>query len=185
MRTIHPPGTGSMSSGRARAGEASMAARQAGGKIERNASRQPSLVSSTPRMILSRKVVMMTSGIRRWAPLLLVVLVVATGCTRSPEARKARYLERGDAYFKKEQYREAVIEYWNVLRIDQNHPRAIAQIGLAHFQLGEATQAFRFLLRAQELTPDDHRRTAKIIHDSHGASSPPLLARTYVRHLLP
>jgi tetratricopeptide (TPR) repeat protein len=124
-------------------------------KIERNASRQPSLVSSTPRMILSRKVVMMTSGIRRWAPLLLVVLVVATGCTRSPEARKARYLERGDAYFKKEQYREAVIEYWNVLRLDQNHPRAIAQIGLAHFQLGEAAQAFRFLLRAQELTPDD------------------------------
>ena len=97
----------------------------------------------------------MTSGIRRWAPLLLVVLVVATGCTRSPEARKARYLERGDAYFKKEQYREAVIEYWNVLRVDQNHPRAIAQIGLAHFQLGETAQAFRFLLRAQELTPDD------------------------------
>src|SRR5262249_28377802 len=81
--------------------------------------------------------------------------VVAAGCARSPEAQKARHLERGDRYFKKEQYREAIIEYRNVLQIDPNQPHAIAQLGLAHYQLGEVGQSFRFLLRARELTPDD------------------------------
>src|SRR5688572_25415104 len=50
--------------------------------------------------------------------LLLVALVVAAGCARSPEAQKARHLERGDKHFAREQYREAVIEYRNVLRIE-------------------------------------------------------------------
>jgi tetratricopeptide (TPR) repeat protein len=97
----------------------------------------------------------MRSTLHRWVPLVLLVLVVGAGCARSPEARKARHLDRGDRYFKKEQYREAVIEYRNVLQFDQNHPRATAQLGLTHFQLGELGQAFRYLLRARELTPDD------------------------------
>ena len=80
---------------------------------------------------------------------------VATGCSRSPEAKKARHLERGDRYFGREQYREALIEYRNVLRLEPLHPRAIQQIGLAHYELGEPNQAFRFLLKAQELNPDN------------------------------
>ena len=56
--------------------------------------------------------------VRRWGPLLLVMLLVAAGCARSPEAKKARYLNRGDSYFKKEQYREAILEYRNALRIE-------------------------------------------------------------------
>src|SRR5215470_12610487 len=101
------------------------------------------------------RVVTMRSRVRRWASLLLVILVVTTACARTPEARKARYLESGDRYFKKEQYREAVIEYRNVLRIDPNQPHAIAQLGLAHYQLGELGQSIPFLLWARQLTPDD------------------------------
>jgi tetratricopeptide (TPR) repeat protein len=104
----------------------------------------------------------MRSGVRRWATLTLIVLLVAAGCARSPEAKKARYLDRGDQYFKKEQYREAVIEYRNVLQIDPNQPRAMAQLGLAHYQLGEFGQAFRYLLRARELAPDDMEARLKL-----------------------
>jgi tetratricopeptide (TPR) repeat protein len=96
----------------------------------------------------------MQQGIRRYVPLLLVALLLAAGCARSPEAKKARFLDRGDRYFKKEQYREAIIDYRNVLRIEGANARAIQQLGLAHYQLGEFGQAFRFLLKAQELTPD-------------------------------
>ena len=92
--------------------------------------------------------------VRRWGPLLLVMLLVAAGCARSPEAKKARYLNRGDYYFKKEQYREAILEYRNAFRIENTNARAIGQLGLAHYQLGEFGQAARFLLRAQELAPD-------------------------------
>src|SRR5215468_9263341 len=93
--------------------------------------------------------------IPRYAVLLLLMAVfLAAGCARSPEAKKARFLDRGDSYFKKEQYREAIIEYRNVLRIEGTNARAIQQLGLAHYQLGEFGQAARFLLKAQELTPD-------------------------------
>ena len=55
---------------------------------------------------------------RLWMVLLLAGLVAAAGCARSPEAQKARHLERGDKYFAREQYQEAIIEYRNVLRIE-------------------------------------------------------------------
>src|SRR5713226_5015820 len=86
---------------------------------------------------------------------LAVLLTLTTGCSRSPEAKKARYLERGDRYFQRQQYREAVLEYRNALRIDGNNPQAVRQLALAHYQLGEVAQSFRFLLKAQELEPDN------------------------------
>ena len=42
-----------------------------------------------------------------------------------------------------------------MLRLDPANARATRQLGLLHNQLGELAQAFRFLLKAQELTPDD------------------------------
>ena len=92
---------------------------------------------------------------RVWTILLAVGLLVVAGCSRSPEAQKARYLERGDKYAAREQYREAILEYRNVLRLEPANARAMRQLGLLHHQLGEFAQAFRFLLKAQELTPDD------------------------------
>src|SRR3989442_8621165 len=92
---------------------------------------------------------------RAWILLLLSVLVVMTGCSRSPEAKKARHLERGDKYFAKAQYREALIEYANVLQIDGGNPRAIRQLAFAHYQLGQIGQAFPYLVKSQELDPVD------------------------------
>ena len=99
---------------------------------------------------------------RGWTMLLALALVLAAGCSRSPEAQKAHYLERGDKYAAKEQYREAVLEYRNVLRLDPANPRAMRQLGIAHYQLGEPGQAIRYLLKAQELTPDDIQVRVKL-----------------------
>src|SRR5215468_9612228 len=87
--------------------------------------------------------------------LLVVGLLIVAGCSRSPEAQKARYLERGDKYVAREQYREAILEYRNVIRLDPANARATKQLGLAHYQLGELGQAFRYLLKAQETSPED------------------------------
>jgi len=89
-------------------------------------------------------------------------------CARSPEAKKARYLQRGDRYFQKEQYREAILEYRNALRLDEKNPRAVRQLGLAHFQLAEIGQALRYLLKAQEQSPDDLDVRLKIGLIFHG-----------------
>ena len=64
---------------------------------------------------------------RRWM-MLLAAALLAAACARSPEAQKARHLERGDRYVQREQYREAIIEYRNVLRLDQNNGHAMRQI---------------------------------------------------------
>src|SRR5436305_382165 len=97
----------------------------------------------------------MSRTTRGWTRLLMVALLIIAGCSRSPEAQKARYLERGDKFAAREQYHEAILEYRNVLKYDSANARAIKQIGVAHFQLGEAAQAFPYLLKAQQLTPDD------------------------------
>ncbi len=92
----------------------------------------------------------------------MVGVLIVAGCSRSPEAQKARYLERGDKYAAREQYREAILEYRNVLRLEPANARATKQLGLLHNQLGEFAQAFRFLLKAQELTPDDSEVRLKL-----------------------
>src|SRR5207247_10614203 len=91
---------------------------------------------------------------KAWVLLLVGVTVVA-GCDRSPEAKKARHLERGDKYFSKAQYREALIEYANVLQIDGTNTRAIRQVALTHYQLGEIGQAFPYLVKSQQLDPEN------------------------------
>jgi tetratricopeptide (TPR) repeat protein len=94
--------------------------------------------------------------LRERAILLVVIgLMMVAGCARSPEVQKVRHLERGEQYFGREQYREAIIEYRNVLRIEQTNVRALRQLGIAHYHLGELGQGFRYLLKSRELTPDD------------------------------
>jgi len=97
----------------------------------------------------------MFGSTRGIAVLLTMALALTAGCTRSPEAKKARYLERGDRYFRQSQYREAILEYRNALRIEGTDPHATRQIGLAYYQNGELSQAFPYLLKAQEREPDN------------------------------
>ena len=91
----------------------------------------------------------------RIATVFLMLALVLTGCARSPEAKKARFLERGNRYFKQEQYREAILEYRNVLRVDQKEPTATRQLGMAYDQLGQMGLAFRYLTQAQQLDSDN------------------------------
>jgi exosortase len=86
---------------------------------------------------------------------ILAVLAVLAGCSSSPEAQKARYLERANKYFAGQQYREAAIEYQNALRLDAGNVQAVRNLGLAHYHLGEIAPAFQSLRRAKELDPTD------------------------------
>ncbi len=97
----------------------------------------------------------MSRATRSWSFLLVVSMILAAGCARSPEAQKARYLTLGDKYFEKGRYREAILEYRNAVRLEATNPHAIRHLGLSHFQLGELDPAFRFLLKAKELDPDN------------------------------
>ena len=104
----------------------------------------------------------MSRTTRGWVGLLIVALLVVAGCSRSPEAQKARHLERGDKFAAREQYHEAILEYRNVLRLDPANARAIRQLGLSHYRWARWASAFRYLLKAQQLTPDDHEVRLKL-----------------------
>jgi tetratricopeptide (TPR) repeat protein len=100
----------------------------------------------------------------RFASLLLCALVLAGACARSPEARKARHLDRGDRYFLQEKYREAILEYRNALRIEGTDARATRQLGFAHYELGELGEALRYLQQAEKLEPSRTEVHLKLGH---------------------
>src|SRR5437588_2148365 len=91
------------------------------------------------------------------ATLVLVAacLVVSAGCSRSPEAKKARHLERGEKFYARKDYKDAVIEYRNVLRLEPANVEAIRNLGLAHYQAGELREAFPYLRKASQLEPQN------------------------------
>jgi tetratricopeptide (TPR) repeat protein len=65
---------------------------------------------------------------------LVCLLCAATLACGSDENRKAKHMERGDAYVEEKKFPEAVIEYRNVLQIDPNS--APAHWGLARAYIG-------------------------------------------------
>ena len=91
----------------------------------------------------------------RWRTLTIVGLLVAAGCSKSPEALRERHLERGDRYARQQQFREAIIEYRNVLQQDPVHVRATRQLALLYYELGEPERAFPHLLKAEQIAPED------------------------------
>src|SRR5436190_2921804 len=83
----------------------------------------------------------------------LLMAVILIGCTSG--ARKARYSQRGEHYFKAGEYDKAKIEYLNVLNIDGNDAVAYARLGAMWNQDGAPLRAASFLLKAIDLSPDD------------------------------
>jgi tetratricopeptide (TPR) repeat protein len=82
-------------------------------------------------------------------------LALAFWFPRSPEFPVHRHLERADQYLSGHRHREAVLEYRNVLGIDKTNARAIRQLGLLHYRLGEFGSAFRYLQKTRELEPNN------------------------------
>src|ERR671925_778431 len=87
--------------------------------------------------------------------LVVIAVVASTSCSRSPEAQKARHLERGEKFFARKDYKDAIIEYRNVLRLDPNNALAIRRLGLAHYETGQLRDAVPFLRKATELDAQD------------------------------
>lgn len=89
--------------------------------------------------------------------LTIMSLMVFVGCTQlSPEAKKAKHEERGQAYFQEGKYQEALIEYKNVVQIDPKDADAHYQLALIHMKLGglsDLQAAFGELTKTVDLDP--------------------------------
>ena len=89
----------------------------------------------------------------RLALLIAGLTVITFGCSATGE--KKQILAHTDTLLSQARYPEAVKESKRVLQIDENDSRANKQLGLAHFELGEITHAYHFLLRAAAASPND------------------------------
>jgi tetratricopeptide (TPR) repeat protein len=97
----------------------------------------------------------MSRSFRSSAALLALLLCGAAGCSRDPEGAKRAYMESGDRYFQQKKYREAIVEYRNVLRLDARSGEARKQLAAAYVQIGDPVNAVREQIRAADLLPND------------------------------
>ena len=99
--------------------------------------------------------------------LICVLLVLAyAGCDwSSPEAKKTKHREQGQVYFEKEQYREALIEFKNVVQLDPKDAQSRYKLALTFFKLGgrENLQgAFVELQKTVEIDPGNRDAQLKL-----------------------
>ena len=92
------------------------------------------------------------------------IALTVGGCDwLSPESNKAKHLEQGQAYFNKGQYREALLEFKNVVQLDPNDVATHYRLALTYLKLGGTTHlqgAFAELSRTVEL--DKTNRDAQL-----------------------
>lgn len=86
-------------------------------------------------------------------PVVLAALLLLVSCNRDPNVAKKRYVEMGDNYYKREQYKQASLLYRNALRKDQRYGLAHYKLALTELKMGQPGPAAGELRRAIELLP--------------------------------
>jgi Tfp pilus assembly protein PilF len=102
---------------------------------------------------------------RNLLALTLSIAVVLGGCSASPEEKKAKHLQRAQAYFEKGQYQEAVLEYRNVVQVDPKNADAHYKLALAYLKVGGMPGlqgAFEGLSKTVELDPSNRDAQLKL-----------------------
>ena len=64
-----------------------------------------------------------------------LLAALLTGCSRDPNVRKQKYLESGQRYFDKGQFREAAIQFENAIQVDSRFADAHYKLALTAMKL--------------------------------------------------
>lgn len=88
--------------------------------------------------------------------LLILAMILLSGCSRDPNVRKQKYFESGQRYFAKAQYSAAAIQFGNAIQTDGHFAAAHYQLGRAYLQLQEWPNAYKELDRTLELEPQNY-----------------------------
>ena len=85
-----------------------------------------------------------------------VLAAMLTGCSRDPNVRKQKYLESGQRYFDKGQYREAEIQFENAIQVDARFVDAHYKLALSAMKLQQWPIAYQELSKTIEIQPDQY-----------------------------
>ncbi len=97
----------------------------------------------------------------RWLSVLMIVGFLVLGCS-NPEKKKAAHYEKGMQYVEKEDWRAAIIEFQNAVKIDPKYAEVRYQLGLAYLEDGQIAKAVRELVITADLNPDNLDAQLKI-----------------------
>lgn len=93
---------------------------------------------------------------------LSLIAIILSSCTLDPGARKQKYFEEGQNYFKKGQFSEAAIEFTNAVKIDPGFADAHFQLAESYLRLQQPERAYQELVRTTELRPGDGRARTEL-----------------------
>ena len=85
-----------------------------------------------------------------------LITAILLGCSRDPNVRKHKYLESGERYLQKGQYREAAIQFSNALQVDPGYGEAYYQRAIVHLRSQQWALAYQDLSRVLELQPANY-----------------------------
>ena len=92
-----------------------------------------------------------------------VLAALLTGCSRDPNVRKQKYLESGQRYFDKGQYREAEIQFENAIQVDARFADAHYKLALAAMKLQQWPTAYQELSTTiQKYSPIQRSKRAEV-----------------------
>ena len=89
-------------------------------------------------------------------------MVLLAACDSDPRAASRKYLENGNRYFSKGQYKEASLLYRRALRKDVKYAEAWYQLGLVNNLLGNYPEARKDFARAIDLNPANTSAMARL-----------------------
>ena len=93
---------------------------------------------------------------------LLLVMGASLACKRSPEAREAEYLKRGEALIAKKDYPRALLEFRNASAAMPRDAEPHYRMGLAYLNSGDIGSAIRSFQRATALNPQHREAQLKM-----------------------
>ena len=82
---------------------------------------------------------------------LFTLALIVAGCTRSPAARSAGYLESGKKFLSHKDYTRAVLEFKNAIAATPKNGEAHYQLALAYLDSGDPVSAIESFRKAAEL----------------------------------
>ncbi|RJP24777.1 MAG: hypothetical protein C4529_02190 [Deltaproteobacteria bacterium] len=92
----------------------------------------------------------------------IVAALFFVSCDRSPEAKLAKHVKRGDEYVKEEKFREAVIEYKNAVKAVPKDTTARWKLAKASLEAKDVRTAFTELQKTVELDPANFEALGKL-----------------------